>query len=276
VVNRIRYIVCSIPRSGSGYLCSLLSQTGRAGMIPFDGNHGWEYLLPHRLTALGIKPGDDALEKLERAFAFGTSENGVQGFKVVWDHFGPVVARGLRRRGPGGGDELKAVLARDVRWIYLQRLDHIAQAISWARATQTGAWNVLAPRVEGAEQYNYLLIRYKLWSIGMQHRAWCRFFDELAVRPLALVYEDFAAAALETITRIGDYLGIPERLSPPSAETPIRKQRDGLNREWRSRFIEDERSAGRRVAALSRTPFLGSTWAALHRALVRPTPAPKL
>ena len=269
----LKYLVCSVPRSGSGYLCSLLAQTGVAGMVPFEHGHGWEYLLPHRRAALGARPGDDFPRLLDRAFALGTSPNGVQGFKVVWGHFGPLYSGYARRCGAAGRDELEDLLGRRIRWVYLERRDRIAQAVSWARATQSGRWNVLVGEgAGGTEQYNYLLIRYKLWSIDAERRAWRRFFDRLGVQPLNLVYEDFVAAPLETLARIGEFLGLREPLTLPSAETRIRKQRDQVNQRWRERFVKDDGHWVNRITASLATPFRRSSWAAVRRGL---SPGPR-
>ncbi len=40
-----RYLVCSVPRSGSILFCHLLQSTGCLGMQPFDGGR-FEYLVP--------------------------------------------------------------------------------------------------------------------------------------------------------------------------------------------------------------------------------------
>jgi LPS sulfotransferase NodH len=241
-------------------------------MVPFEHGHGWEYLLPHRRAALGAEPDDDFPILLRRAFAFGTSPNGVQGFKVVWSHFGPLYSRYARQSSAAEGDEPEELLSREIRWVYLERRDRLAQAVSWARATQSGRWNVLVPgSAGGAEQYNYLLIRYKLWSIEAERRAWRRFFDDLGVQPLNLVYEDFIAAPLETLTLIGEFLGLRGPLTLHSAETRIRKQRDRVNQRWRERFLQDDSGWLNRITASLATPFRRSSWAAVRRGL-RPGP----
>jgi LPS sulfotransferase NodH len=115
------YLLCATPRSGSNYLCELLASTGRLGTPR-------EYF-----NATGRRAYDDPAypedprEELARVLTTGSTTNGVYGVKVHPFQLAPL----LDRVDPF------AELPR-LRAVRIRRLDRLGQALSWARAQQTG------------------------------------------------------------------------------------------------------------------------------------------
>ena len=119
----VSYMVCSIPRSGSSLLCELLCATGRAGAPTefFDAT-----LMKEFSTAWQVESFEQYLDALLRK---KTSPNGVFGVKV---HYGQFI--------DAFGDADVTGLFPNLRFIYIRRQDHVRQAVSYARAEQTGQW----------------------------------------------------------------------------------------------------------------------------------------
>ena len=44
-----RYLICTVPRSGSTYLCDLIARTGVLGMCPYESRR-FEYILRYFRT----------------------------------------------------------------------------------------------------------------------------------------------------------------------------------------------------------------------------------
>src|SRR4051812_30708315 len=119
----LSYVVCALPRSGSSLLCELLFETGLAGAPAeyFDAQQMGRF--SERWNARDFGAYLRAL--LERK----TGPNGVFGFKAQFFQ--------LAEAFPDG--ELDAAFP-SLRYVYITRRDRLRQAISWARAVQTGWW----------------------------------------------------------------------------------------------------------------------------------------
>ncbi|MBM3901028.1 MAG: hypothetical protein FJ379_02890 [Verrucomicrobia bacterium] len=116
-----RYLVCSVPRSGSTLFCHLLRSTRCLGMQPFDGGR-FEYLVPYlrgRFRQVDWS-STGLVDFLEIPFGSSATSNGVMGFKVMWDLFDQLLetARGLEwGQVLGFGDGLESPeLRADAGW----------------------------------------------------------------------------------------------------------------------------------------------------------------
>ena len=122
----VSYIVCAVPRSGSSLLCDMLAATELAGAPTeyFDDNQREVFA-----REWGVAP--DAEEYLRRDDREEDEpERRVRAEGVHFDHL-------LRR--------VRAVATStrefpDLQLVYIRRRDHVRQAVSWARAIQTGQW----------------------------------------------------------------------------------------------------------------------------------------
>lgn len=216
------YLVCSIPRSGSNYLGTLLHATDGAGFPA-------EYALTRMQAAFARRAGLSPDDKVG-IFAFirskRTSANGVFGAKM---HFDQLV------RFADGAD-LDRVLP-GLRYIHLVRRDLLGQAISFARALQTDSF--LAQVSEKAEpRFDPALIERCLQEILSLDASWRRFFAMRGLPALELVYEDVIEDPKGAVAAIGRFLGLAEPLVIRREDRIARQQRGRVNDDWRERMIE--------------------------------------
>jgi trehalose 2-sulfotransferase len=216
------YVICSLPRSGSSLLCDVLANTELAGapMEFFDRGaietfrHNW-----------GVGTFDEYLEAL---LAKKTSPNGVFGLKLLFGQLAELEGR-----------ELQEILP-NLHFVYITRKDHVRQAVSFARATQTEQWAsdhltpVASPVYDGDQ------IREMLEWVERDERFWEGYFEHHSISPLRIAYENFIASVEPTVSRVMDCVGIerPEgfRLKPATLE----QQADELSEEWVERFLSTQ------------------------------------
>jgi LPS sulfotransferase NodH len=129
------------------------------------------------------------------------------------------------------------------RFIVTERMDKLAQAISWLIAVQTGKYRsndqlpAVAPVYDGEE------LRNRLNRVVQEHAEASLFFALNGLVPLHVCYERMIAAPLVCSRIVCKFLGRPDVACDP-ALVPLRRQATGVNREWRARFLaEQARSA---------------------------------
>jgi len=224
------YLICSSPRSGSTYLCELLASTGVLGIpreyLNVEGR--WGELDPNR-------PGD-LRPLLKRVLKAGATPNGIYGLKAHADHFAAVAAV---------VDPLRAL--PNLKFVSIRRRDILGQAISWARAAQTGQFKA-ADRLLRTPTYDAANIRTILGMLGAQHAAWDRLFAEIACAPVHVEYESLVQNPQRDVDRVAQLMGItsPVPIVPRLVKTTI--QRDDLNAAWRRRFLDETGDEFRRLA----------------------------
>ena len=133
-----RYLICSVPRSGSSLVSQMLTDTGIAG-------DPLEYLNPAYVRAdlrqhpgMDVRPGmpvNGYLAAIERR---RTTANGLFGIKLHHSHFSKYWTE-----APDGGARF---LRRFDRVLLIYRRDKAAQAVSYFRAQHSGSWSSLTDR----------------------------------------------------------------------------------------------------------------------------------
>jgi LPS sulfotransferase NodH len=173
---------------------------------------------------------------LARVLVAGATPNGVFGAKVMWGYLHEVVAK-LRRVVHGRGLSDSEVLERafpNLRYVWIRREDRLAQAVSWARAAQTGQWSS-SQRKRREPEFVFGQVQGYMREIDEHEAAWRAWFRANAVVPHEVLYEALAADA-DGITRgVLAHLGLslPDGVSPTPRHT---RQRDGLNDSWIARY----------------------------------------
>jgi trehalose 2-sulfotransferase len=227
---RQAYFVASSYRCGSQYLCWRLWQTGLLGAPS-------EVLAPTnelRIFMNRFKTSSPA-EYIAKLVARRTSRNGVFGMKAHFHHF-----EAFLKDYPA----LLEVLA-PMTYIYISREDRIAQAVSMAKALQTGRWT---SRMEGASnaplQYDREMIANCLEDIMQQDVNWRRWFESHNVTPFEVTYNQVATDAAGVVRGVVELLGVendePDEVSVP----PVKKQGDETNQEWIERFERETKAGG--------------------------------
>ncbi len=218
---RKSYVIASSFRSGSTLLCVKLWETGLLGAP-------WEYLnfyneMPLMMARLKPASPEDYIAKL---LACRTSRNGVFGVKAHFHDF----ATALRRY-----KNLRASLAQ-ITYIYIDRRDKLAQAVSMAKAQQSDSWTSLAAPKREALRYSKQEIARCFEEANRQKSSWRRWFRDHGIKPTLIDYEDLVADPTKVVDAVIDLLDVrgdrPEHVLVPQIE----KQSDAMNAEWIDRF----------------------------------------
>jgi LPS sulfotransferase NodH len=232
------YLICATPRTGSTLLCALLRSTGVAGRpesyfrVPDEPRWAERWQLPRDPAG-----SFDYLGYVRAALAAGTTPNGVFGARVMWGTLEQVVARarGACPDLPGTDLDLLTNAFGRTRFIHLRRNDTVAQAVSWARAEQTGYWQPGDPAPAREPRFDHHQIDGLMGTIEEHNGGWRDWFAAHDVQPYLLRYEDLAADPLGATRAVLDYLGL--RLPTGRVITaPHRRQADRVNQDWTIRY----------------------------------------
>ena len=144
---------------------------------------------------------------------------------------------GLRSVGHQGSD--REVLGRifgHLKFVYLRRIDVVAQAVSRCRAEQTGLWHVHDGMTRGAPRVSYDAVAIRRFvDEALDHdRAWNRWFQENGIDPYRVTYEALDRDPDAFARSVLRFLGI----DPPAATIAAANVRmaDELSRQWVARF----------------------------------------
>jgi trehalose 2-sulfotransferase len=228
------YLICGTPRTGSTLLGSLLASTGVAGR-PESYFREPDKARWARELGVPIHPDGsfDYRRFVDAAVRAGSTPNGVFGARIMWGTM-EVLTRGL---SAAHHEPDLAVLQRSfgpVRLVHLRRLDVVEQAVSWARAEQSGYWQRGDVR-SGEPQFDPGLLHSLMGTIEAHEAAWRSWFDRQGAHPLEVTYEGLIDDRRGTVERILDHLGV----DPPAGWAPgwpVSRQADELNADWTRRI----------------------------------------
>ena len=235
------YIVCTIPRSGSNLLTDGLRATRRAGMPK-------QFFLPKseaRYGAeLGLDPDADYPGYVRGIVNTKTTRNEVFGFKLMSWYLDDFLARlrDTRAFGDPATDDL-AMLREAfprLRFVHIFRRHKLRQALSTARALQTGLWKVQEGKTALREpQFDAELIEQSLREAERQEKIWNTFFQRNGIDPFQVEYEELCRDYGATICGVLHFLRISlprgVQIGPP---VTIR-QSDEISRIWEKRFLNE-------------------------------------
>src|SRR5205823_277377 len=120
------------------------------------------------------------------------------------------------------------------QFVWVRRDDVVAQAVSWARAIQTGRWHhwdsrdAAAAPVYDREQIDALVCEAAAHDAGW--RAW---FAANEIEPLVVRFEDLVADTVGATRTVLEFLGV-QAGDIPIAELTV-KASDRVNEEWAAR-----------------------------------------
>ena len=222
----LKYMVATVPRSGSTFFANTIWSTGCLGCPLEYTNLRGVGLMRDRFRHMQSKDYWTQVQKIR------TSPNGIFGFKT----FVPDLVDILRSQP----DLLPLVDSRLV--IYFTRRDKVAQAVSYYLASKTGRWS-FDSSLPGAVEFDFNSIEFYLNLIDVQERDWETLFRVTDTHPLRLYYEDFVNDPHRQTEVVAEYLDA--RLDPSLViKTPLLKtQSDDANLRWICEF-----NAGRAAA----------------------------
>jgi trehalose 2-sulfotransferase len=238
------YVVCTIPRSGSNLLTDGLRDTRRAGMPK-------QFFLPKAESGYGAELGIDAASDyaayVRAVVNTKTTRNEVFGFKLMSWYLEDFLRRlrGARDFGNSKTSDLELLCNAfpRLRFVRIVRGHKLRQALSTARALQTGLWKVQkGKRVLREPEFDPQLIEQSLQEAERQEKIWDDFFRQIGVEPFAIEYERLCQNYEATIRAVLNFLRIKlpagARVGPPVTT----RQADDISRIWEERFLAERPS----------------------------------
>lgn len=209
-------MIAMTPRTGSTHLCAALAQTeGVAPPAEIFNPRDW--VIQSEMARRGVGLFADYVR------SFNAESGPCFFFKTSWQDFFPFSA------------SYKQIFP-NLRVIYLDRKDVIAQAVSLYRAAESGTWHVRRGQKRAApagelDGMNLSHISDWLEKIEAEKRGWKRFFAAEGVTPLRLFYEDFAADVATAIAAISAFLNVPlnREIGP---DVGFQKLADAVSEAW--------------------------------------------
>ncbi|MHA6317660.1 Stf0 family sulfotransferase [Altererythrobacter sp. CAU 1778] len=223
-----RYILASVPRSGSTYVSHLLWQTGGLG-APLEYLN-FEPSGPYGHAHDSRSAQDEIWSQVIRS---RTSPNGVFAIKAF-----PAQLEDLGRLNP-------ALLARAMRFlladgpasrvVQLRRRDRTAHAISLARASLSGVWRKEQETSDAQEPvYSPAILARAGRDIALQEQAWEAMYRDMRITPLVLWFEDVLEDPARALEAVASYLDVDLTQARPVAVPRIEKQSQAGARQWRA------------------------------------------
>jgi LPS sulfotransferase NodH len=234
---RLSYLICSTPRSGSNFLCEVLSSIGTAGR-PDD--YFWNPLYWYERWGVSNFPS-----YFQRILAEGTTPNGAFGSKMMWDYLGELAPRLAEVVNANAANPaiMLASAFPNVRYVWLTRRDKLRQGISYYRALETKIWRStdvgLHPRTD--PPFNAEAIERLVQLSTWEDEDWQRYFQENRIEPIVVVYEDLARDVEGEVNRILRSLGLPKTRLAGQAWCHQR-QADTLTEQWVERYRATKQS----------------------------------
>lgn len=215
------YAICTEPRSGSNYLCQVLTATGSLGRPLEYFNAGGR-----RVFDDPDYP-EDRERQLEAITVRGATPNGLYGVKLFSHQFDELPGLAWARRLPG------------LRFVHLERRDLLGQAISRVKADQTGRFRASAPPSGASVWYDRDAISVRLNEIIVGNGRWRLYFAQNNVRPLSLFYEDVVEDPRQAARLVADFMNEPVVPQFCLSSIDLQVQRDALSDAWRKRYLAE-------------------------------------
>ena len=236
--SRRCYVVCAIARSGSNLLTDGLHATRRAGRPKqfFLRKYEAHYAARCRLEA------NDFAGYVRGIIPATATSNEVFGFKLMGWYLQEFLDRLRETREFGGAEpgqdfEMLRNAFPQLQFVQIVRHNKVRQAVSKARAAQTGLWKVQEGNSAfGKPAFDPDLIASCIEDALREEMIWARFFDRIGAEPFRVEYEDLTANYAETIAGMLRFLKIPPPRRASLRPTTVR-QTDALSREWEERFL---------------------------------------
>ena len=213
------FIIASTQRTGSGFLCQLLNQTGVIANVG-------EYLNPRQIELFSEQHELPQRESVIALVKKRKEIGGAVGVKIHHPNFLHLSKL----------FDLSEVLPRKV--ILTERNDLIAQAVSLARARQTKSFSSSMDPV-AIPEYDFREISLAAHQLQNQTVAWNRILKRANVLPFRVGYEDLCEQPSNVIGSILGHLGLHAAREVEPKKVPNRIQRDHQNKLWANRFQKE-------------------------------------
>lgn len=225
-------MVCATARSGSNFLTDGLHATRMAGRPKqfFLRKFEKEYGVRH-----GLDPEHDFAGYVRGIVPATATSNEVFGFKVMGWYLEDFL---MRLKAISGGSD-RAVLERHfprLTCVRIVRRNKLRQAISKAKALQSGLWKVQEGNMARARaEYDHALIDRCMQETRNDEAVWDAFFTDHRIVPHVVHYEDLCEKYEETVRSTLRAMGVKISCLSPIRPATIR-QSDAVSLEWEARF----------------------------------------
>ena len=239
------YVVCTIPRSGSNLLTDGLRDTRRAGMPK-------QFFLPKAesrySSELGIDPVADYAAYVCAIVNTKATRNEVFGFKLMSWYLEDFLSRlrGAHSFGNSTTSDLELLSSAfpRLRFVRIVRRHKLRQALSTARALQTGLWKVQEGKnVQREPEFDPDLIEQSLREAERQDKLWDDFFRQIGITPFEVQYEKLCQNYETTIRAVLNFLKIKLPAGAQVGPPVTTRQADEISRIWEERFLAERPSA---------------------------------
>jgi LPS sulfotransferase NodH len=129
----------------------------------------------------------------------------------------------------------------NVRWIFVQRMDVLSQAISFCIAEQTSQWVSYQAKSGEETAYHFENIRDRVLSISDAYAASLALMGLSGITPYHLTYEHFLLDPVLETKKLSAFLGVDHAVVDTS-KLHMEKQANKINEAFKTRFIRDFRS----------------------------------
>ena len=214
------FLVCTHPRAGSTYFCQLLESTGKLGKPLEYFNEGY---MRRRFADSG-NPAH-LPNQLRHYMDRAATANGIRSAKLFWFDLQRLKQARLLRH------------FSFYRFILLERMDKVAQAISISRALRSGKLRADMALSDAEIQYDYPDIEKRLVRLIRAERQWLNFFDRNGIDPLRCSYEALVEDPQLAVDQVAKLMELdqPAPIDPEFVSVTI--QRDAKSSEWYRRFV---------------------------------------
>jgi LPS sulfotransferase NodH len=199
---------------------------------------------------LGIDPAADYAAYVRAIANTKITRNEVFGFKLMSWYLDDFLAR-LREAHDFGNSitndlELLCGAFPRLRFVRIVRRHKLRQALSTARALQTGLWKVQEGKsILREPQFDPDLIEQSLHEAERQDKLWDDFFRGIGIEPFEVEYEQLCQDYEKTIRAVLNFLRIKlpagARVGPPVTT----RQADEISRMWEERFLAERPALAR-------------------------------
>ena len=171
-----------------------------------------------------------------------TTRNEVFGFKLMSWYLNDFLERLRGTNGFENSSDLELLRSAFPRLCFVRivRRHKLRQALSTARALQTGLWKVQKGKTTLREpEFDPDLIEQSLHEAEHQEKIWDDFFRRIGIKPFKVEYEKLCQDYEKTICAVLNFLRIKlpagARVGPPATT----RQADEISRMWEERFLAE-------------------------------------
>lgn len=222
----IHYLITSTRRAGTRYLCSMLQglKIGNPKEITL-----YEYL---------------DLNSIEKIYDSGAANNIWAGI-IHRCHYNRTLQTLRELSGIKGIDDYTTLfkIFPNIKFIYLHRIDKIAQAVSLEKAIQSEQWCIHHSNKKEQKnvRYNQKRIEQNIKNLYLADSEWSRFYQLNRINPVYITYEELKKDPIPQINKICQLLNIetPQNIETVLNSTALpKRQSNQINREWIERFLK--------------------------------------